>query len=616
MARQILSWNGTPITYNHIPLQFEPPVLPFLSFYTESSAGSYSPFAPLFTVTNSGVLKWDLADGSIVNANIFSHTYANPGDKYVKVYDGSSAGPSSVSHMELSSCDLVGTLNLSNLINLNYLLAAGNQKLTHIVLPDSSIAFQGGIQINSCNIQDPIDLTKYIYLAGPISLANNPIKHIYNPTSAGGINNYDVTNCGILGTLDMSTLTHVGGAMWIINNPGMTKLINPQSTDPIYIYYAYALGITSLDCSGLTGMYNTVAIAHNPSLNTIVFPNNSNTITNFTLASNDLFIADLSSLTGLGGGMDFQNNHHLTQIINPSSNTLVSNYFADYCDLTGTLDMTGFKRLGGYLTFYSNPHLTQIINPPSSELITAYYAYECDLTGTLDLSRLTGFGGGCGISLSNNPHLTGVKNSSSNGNISNYAVNNCNITGTLDVSGYTDLGGNSFHAEQNPLLTKILNPTSSQPWWLYVVNNCDLTGDLDISGYSGGISNFEALGNAHLTSITLPATITRNIYDLYIFDAEDCSLNLASVDNILAKYNAHFSSLAPTRNFQLNLHKGHSSWPTNGYANSDIVNLYSVFATAGHDVSININIPPIQLTYMTFQTEASTNTFDPVFTII
>jgi len=88
-----------------------------------------------------------------------------------------------------------------------------------------------------------------------------------------------------------------------------------------------------------------------------------------------------------------------------------------------------------------------------------------------------------------------------------------------------------------------------------------------------------------LTAITLP-TINRQFTT---FNAGSCALNLATVNDILAKLNTWFSANTPTSNLTVTLNGGTNSSPTGGTSNTDIVNLQSIFGAAGKTLFIFVN---------------------------
>ena len=257
---------------------------------------------------------------------------------------------------------------------------------------------------------------------------NKTVK-VYQGTTDGStdVDTINMPSDDLVGTLDVSGLTGLGGAFYVYGNSNLTSILNPTSSETFSYYYAYNCDLTGvLDCSGLTG---------------------------------------------LGGNFRVNSNPNLTSILNPDSSQAFTYYYAYECDLTGVLDVSGLTGLGGSFQVRNNGNLTQILNPESSEVFTGYAAYGCDLTGVLDVSGLSGLGGT--FSANNNSNLTSILNPTSSEIFSVYYANNCDLTGVLDVSGLTNLGG-IFYAQNNSNLEDILLPTISQQFTLFDADDCSL----------------------------------------------------------------------------------------------------------------------------------------------
>jgi len=263
---------------------------PFLTFVTEASTNT---FDPAFTVS-AGTLHWDLGDGSILDSNAFEHTYAEAGNKTVKVYKGTTENINTITQIKIGNDDLVGTLNLSSLGNL------GGQFL---------------------------------------SFENPNLTSILNPVSSETFIIYAVYDCDITGTLDLSNLTGFGGEALFYLNPNLTQILNPTSSETFTNYQAYSCNLTG------------------------------------TL--------DLTGLTGLGGWIKLQTNSNLTQILNPTSSTIIYYYDAYDCSLSGTLDVSGLTGLKSIFQVYNNSNLCEIILPDTlSHPIKIFDADDCSLSQT------------------------------------------------------------------------------------------------------------------------------------------------------------------------------------------------------------------------------------------
>jgi hypothetical protein len=419
--------NGLPLLYEYNPITYEIPTLEILKFYTSASTNT---FDPVFGVS-SGVLQWDLADGSIVNANSFSHTYSLSGNKRVRLYSGTTSGALDITSIQMGvegmSSNLAGTLDLGSLINLTDL-----------------------------NIAESLNLT-----------------NIINPISSQNFTKYAIVSCGLTGALDVSGLTGLGGEFKVYNNLNLTQILNPASSQLFSTYYAYDCNLTgTLDISGLIGLGGGFGVNNNPNLTQILNPISSQTFGYYSAANCNLTgTLDISCLTGLGEDFEVSYNPNLTQILNPVSSEIFEYYYADYCNLTGVLDVSGLSGLGGEFIVNNNPNLTKILNPVSSEIFQYYVAINCNLTGTLDISCLTGLGEDFEVSY--NPNLTRILNPVSSESFYAYYANDCNLTGTLDVSGLTGLGG-VFNVGNNINLLNINLSVLSNSVYLFNAKNCSL----------------------------------------------------------------------------------------------------------------------------------------------
>jgi hypothetical protein len=370
----------------------------------------------------------------------------------------------------------------------------------------------------------------------------------------------------------------------------------------IYSDLAGALDIHSLENLGYLDLYG------NLNLTQIINPVSSNSYNLYHASLCNLTgTLDISGLTGLGGSFRVDGNPNLTQILNPNTSQLFTEYYANECNLTGTLDISCLPHLGGYFSAYNNPNLTQIINPNSSEVFTGYMINGCNLIGALDISCLTGLGGE--FSASTNPNLTKIINPNSSEIFLSYFVENDNLTGTLDISCLTGLGG-YFSVYNNPNLTQIINPDTSQFFYSYYVPDCNLTGTLDLSSLIGSIETFYSSNNINLLNIILPPTP-----NFWVFNANNCSLNISTVDYIFDELDAWFQANPPTRPLTVDLGGGGNSWPTDGWSNTNLVALQDLFSNFTQDISITINTPPLENAILQFTTNASTNAFDPAFNL-
>lgn len=596
MSKSLLHIGRIPISIGKIPicLDYTPPIDygPLLLQFVTNDVGGSS-FDPAFAVL-SGKLTWDLGDGSIVNSNSFTHIYSLPGNKTVKVYQGTSPGPTSITGILMHEDKIVGPVDISSLTNLSGVMWLGNNPdLTNVINPVSSQVFTQYL-VQNCSLNGTLDISGLTNLGGQFwANGNSNLQRILNPTTPQTFTIYSVYGCGLNGTLDLRGLSGLGGTFWAQNNTNLTQILNPTSSQTFSTYNADHCGLDgSLDLRGLSGLGGDFRVYLNPKLTKMYLPTSSTVFTYFYAQDCSLNgVLDISGLTGLGGTFDVGGNVNLTQILNPISSQTFNDYYADYCNLTGTLDLSSLTGLGGAIILYQNPNLTQIINPSSNKNVTVYWASGCDLTGTLDFRPLKRLGGN--VDVQNNPNLTQVLNPDSSNAFTTYNVRLCDITGTLDISSLTGLGG-SFQAQQNNKLTKILNPVSTRTIDYYYVYDSSLTGTLDVSGLTGLGGYFRCYNNLELTQVLLP-TLSRHFYE---FNARNCSLNTSNIDSILQKYYTYWNGTLPTSSSIINLSGGNSAWPTNGLSNTYLVGIQNIFDNSTlYDVSISINPPPLQTVF-------------------
>ena len=327
---------------------YTPQAEPSAMLYIATNALA-SPFDPVFT-TSAGTLEWDMDDGSIINANSFSHTYTAGGTKIIKVEPGTASGPEAITEINMVSDNLVGLLDLTPLINLGGDFEInGNSSLTTILMPNSSQVF-----------------TKFI------GWFTSGITYV-----------------------DASGLTGLGGELNFFACSNLQTILLPASSELFSQIQLASCDLTgTLDCSGLTGWTPELYADLNYNLTSIIFPESSTVMTDMQISQNDLTgVLDLSGLTGFGGAVQFSYNSNLTGILLPDSSQAFITFEAYWCDLTGTFDMTplsGFgDPAGGVIDVNTNPNLTQLLLPSSSRIVQSIYAYDCSLAGTLDVSGLT-----------------------------------------------------------------------------------------------------------------------------------------------------------------------------------------------------------------------------------
>ena len=346
---------------------------------------------------------------------------------------------------------------------------------------------------------------------------------------------FNVLNDKIVGTLNLNQLTSLQN-LNVESNPNLTSIITTDAVN-ILDFLAASCDITgTLDISSLVNLNNRFQVRFSSNLTSIINPVNSNSLSRYWAEGCNLTgVLDMSGFTGSIDSLVLSNNINLTGItfssLSLTGATIISN-----SGLT-SLDLSTLSDFGSNFQVWNNSNLTSIINPVSSTVFTVYQAYNCNLTGTLDISGLSGLGGD--FRVYNNSNLTSISNPTNSEVFSIYRADNCNLTGNIDVSGLTGLGGD-FRVYNNANLTSITNPVSSQNFTIYQAYNCNLTGTLDLSTLTGLGGNFRTYGNSNLTTVTLPVTTqTFNNFEVYSCDISTLT-NLTSMSNMTDINNGNY----------------------------------------------------------------------------
>ena len=438
---------------------------PLFSFVTDSESTSFDP--QLFV--SSGIIEWDLGDGSILNSNSFSYTYTQPGNKTVKLYAGTTTGIDSIERFLVGNDDIQGDLDFSDFPILTHISLDDNTDVTGITIPTSgSFIFLGA---DDCNITGELDLSNFGQNpispnTGAIRVRNNSnLTSIVIPSTDASIGSFWVNGNNLTGTLDASGLTNwSGGIFQCYQNSNLTSILMPNSVTKNLTFYAYQCNLTGeLDLSEITGLNSAMRVDNNPNLTSLKLPVSSNTINQFYCNNTGITgTLDVSGLI-LGGSFLAHSNSNLTQILNPTSSQTFTAYQAYDCSLNGTLDLSELTGLGGSFNCRGNSNLTQILNPTSSQTFTGYQSYSCDLTGTLDVSGLTGLGGQFLIHFNSNLDSLILPASFSN-SFSNFNVENCSLDQTSIDAIFSKL--NSYYSSNTPTGSLIINAdggTNSPP---------------------------------------------------------------------------------------------------------------------------------------------------------
>lgn len=177
------------------------------------------------------------------------------------------------------------------------------------------------------------------------------------------------------------------------------------------------------------------------------------------------------------------------------------------------------------------------------------------------------------------------KGTTSGGNsITGIDLSNDKITGSIDLSNLTSLA-TSILLYTNSELTEVINPSTNGNALNSYFSLCNISPTLDVTGIVNLGGTFSCFSNLNLYNLYLPVINKQ----FTTFRADVCGLYLESVDAIFSKLNTWYSSHPPTANLTVNTSGGTNSPPTDGASNTDIINLQSIFSTAGKVLTININ---------------------------
>ena len=291
--------------------------------------------------------------------------------------------------------DIQPDLDLTPCGGLKYLTAYHNVNLTGVTFT-SSVEDIERLQLHDCDLTGTIDISMLTTLGvgdpndvpnitkdgAWVSFHNNPnLTEIIHPPHTNMIRNFNISNCGFSGHMDLSTYSMgVGytwtayeyqGEIWISNLPNMTTLTLPQVPTYIRKFICTDNGVKDLD-------FTTMDIgAPQPT--------------------------DLSGDRGWENasvyyGYQVYNNPSLTGVTHGTYSRQINNYQFNNNDLTGTLDVSTLTNLRWKIRLDHNPNLTNILFPISTEVFfdvdTQYYNHAFQLNdcnfGYVDFSPLAG----------------------------------------------------------------------------------------------------------------------------------------------------------------------------------------------------------------------------------
>jgi hypothetical protein len=241
-----------------------------------------------------------------------------------------------------------------------------------------TLNFFDDILYGNLNISGLTSLTSF-------NVASNPLlTGITNPISSNIYTGYDAWFCNIIGTLDLSTLTNLGGVISIHDNSNLENIIFPSSNQIITKLWAFQCKLKgNLILTGFTNLGADLDVSNNPQLTGITHTfSNQNFIGYKIWGCNIIGTHDVSMLTNLGGpssgstcNFDCSFNFNLINILFPTVNTFFRNtsnsinsaaFKMNYCNL----DYVDFKPLSGITLVSGTTQGSPIINLESNSIST------------------------------------------------------------------------------------------------------------------------------------------------------------------------------------------------------------------------------------------------------
>ena len=264
--------------------------VPILTFQTNA----VGLFNPSMTVT-SGTLTWDMGDGTTQNTNSPSITYPDSSLKTIKVFLGT-ATIADITGLLFSSQFIVGSIDISQLTALTDIELDSNADLTSITNPVTA-ALVTVYNVSGSNLMGILDLLGLTGLGGSFNVNSNPLlTSITNPTSSQVFTQYNARSCNLTGTLNLSGLTGLGGDFEVNNNPLLTSITNPTSSQVFTVYYAFSCGLTSLNLSSLSHIGGDIRAYLNTGMVTFTLPVLAQQILKIDVHNNALNLTSANAL--------------------------------------------------------------------------------------------------------------------------------------------------------------------------------------------------------------------------------------------------------------------------------------------------------------------------------
>ena len=392
-----------------------------------------------FSITKSGAgAIWYMGDGTVyTNTNFVTHTYIDGSEKTVTVESTDSETtltalgafnnreithvdlstlsnvsgtlnfssnpelttwiqPSNVGgfcSLRISSCDLTGNLDISNVLIGGAFYLYINPNLTSVTFRNNNTQYSTDFRIQSCNITGSFDLSNIKIQGGICALNSNPLMTsiTFSSDNTQVCTSFSITNCDINGVLDVSMID-MSGIIYMYNNPNLIDILHKPTNGSFSIYFAFNTKVTTLDLSMLKYISGDIRVYSCPSMKSIKFPSNNPSVPTVIDLSNNLILAsiDLSGFININGSINLHTNPECESItFNSVQGSGSCSIVAYNCNKLKSLDLSKIDLVSVLDVFNCLLLNPLVLNTTSnSSLINRIRTYGLPQITNLDMSRL------------------------------------------------------------------------------------------------------------------------------------------------------------------------------------------------------------------------------------
>jgi hypothetical protein len=254
---------------------------------TFQKSGATSSFDPTITFSSgSRRVSWKLDNGSSITqtaGNSIIYT-GFTSDSAIRTIEMRGVGFKNITTFNLSNDNLYNDLNVYKLSGLTNFQVSNNINLTGITHAPSPPSNTFSVYFaNNCNIIGNLDLTPLSGLGGQFYVYDNPnLTGITHAPIGFNFSQYYAYNCNLLGNFNMSTTNFTGiGSLFINNNTNLTGLtyLSNFAVDRLKINDCDLTGTLDLSTM-LLGNFDTpvngyVHLQNNPNLTNLILGNYS-----------------------------------------------------------------------------------------------------------------------------------------------------------------------------------------------------------------------------------------------------------------------------------------------------------------------------------------------------